>query len=344
MNRKKSTNIDQIEITEEVDLCDDKGHLNPEAIGWSRHPYHRCNLKGSWPRKKKWNYWAFVSPECVFSITLADIDYIGLYGVYFYDFETQVKYETGFITPFGKGIELGECVEESVEFHNRKLDIELIHEKDHIQVKFSSDNMEGKKVVADFKILKPEGHETLNVVIPWSEKRFQFTSKQNTLPLEGSIFVDDREYILNPKTCFGILDFGRGKWPYHVDWNWGSFSGWQGDHLVGINIGGQWTEGTGYTENGLCIDGKLYKIPEELVIEFNSDDYTDPWVVKSPKTNMLELKLFPEWDRYSNMNLGILKTTTHQCFGRADGVVRFDGKEIKLNGIQGWIEDCHQKW
>ena len=48
------------EIFTTVELCDAKGQLNPEAIGFARKPLIISNLKGNFMRKKKWNYW------CVF--------------------------------------------------------------------------------------------------------------------------------------------------------------------------------------------------------------------------------------------------------------------------------------
>ncbi|WP_289020093.1 DUF2804 domain-containing protein, partial [uncultured Ornithinimicrobium sp.] len=33
---------------------------------------------------------------------------------------------------------------------------------------------------------------------------------------------------------------------------------------LGIQLGGRWTEGTGQTENGLFVGGRLHKIHEEL--------------------------------------------------------------------------------
>ena len=38
------------------------------------------------------------------------------------------------------------------------------------------------RLAIDLVVARPAGHESLNVVIPWSERRFQFTSKQNTRP------------------------------------------------------------------------------------------------------------------------------------------------------------------
>jgi hypothetical protein len=62
------------ELTAPVDLCDARGRLNPEAVGFARQPLVRANLSGHWPRKKRWNFWNWIGPECVLSVTLADID------------------------------------------------------------------------------------------------------------------------------------------------------------------------------------------------------------------------------------------------------------------------------
>ena len=115
---------------------------------------------------------------------------------------------------------------------------------------------------------RPIGHETLNVVIPWSDIQFQYTSKQNTLPAVGYVQLDN-ERLEFASPAFGCLDYGRGVWPEHTVWNWGSASGVQGGRTVGLNLGGQWTDGTGMTENGICIDGRLTKISEDVVFEYD---------------------------------------------------------------------------
>jgi len=73
------------ELTSPVALCGGDGKLNPRAIGWSRHPLHRCNLPPTLARKKKWNYWAVTSDDMLFSATIADIDRLQLAGAYIFD-------------------------------------------------------------------------------------------------------------------------------------------------------------------------------------------------------------------------------------------------------------------
>ena len=80
---------------------------------------------------------------------------------------------------------------------------------------------------ADILVERPSEHETLNVVIPWSDMQFQFTSKQNTLPASGFVQLGDERYEFTAPS-FGCLDYGRGVWPEHTRWNWGAASGVSG--------------------------------------------------------------------------------------------------------------------
>lgn len=72
------------EIRERVDLCLPDGRLDPAAVGWSRRPLHRANLRGR-GRNKRWEYWAVQTPELVLAVTVSDLDYAGLHAVWFLD-------------------------------------------------------------------------------------------------------------------------------------------------------------------------------------------------------------------------------------------------------------------
>ena len=84
------------EITGPMDLCDQKGRLNPDAVGWSRSPLIRANLAGHWPRKKKWNMWNWISPDFVFSATLRANGIKLVKQVYAWFFLDNVEYLTQF--------------------------------------------------------------------------------------------------------------------------------------------------------------------------------------------------------------------------------------------------------
>lgn len=202
------------EITEPVNLCDPRGRLNPAAIGWSRHPMHHCNLRGHWPRKKRWNYWAVVSPTHLFSVTLSNVDYLGLPFIYLLDFNNLAFAEKTLLKPFGSGCDLPPDVEADIAYNDPAMPIDIQYTPDGIRLKVACPDFEGQPLKVDLLVHQPEGHETLNVVIPWSRKRFQFTSKQNTLPTEGMVEWGDSLIQFDLENTFACLDFGRGIWPF----------------------------------------------------------------------------------------------------------------------------------
>jgi len=332
------------EITEPGLLCGPDGRLNPEARGWSRRPLLRCNLAGHWPRKKKWNYWCFISREFAFSITLSDIDYIGIAAAFFYDFETGERIDVLSVTPFGRGVDMPEEVEADIRFRDGRLAFSLTHVDGGMKVDFEAPAMGGCRVRADFLVHKPTGHETLNIVVPWRSDRFQCNSKHNTLPCEGTVSVDGRVYRMDPEACHGVLDFGRGMWPYRSCWNWAVATGKQGVDTIGVNMGARWTTGTGANENGFCVNGRLYKVMEDLVWEYDDQDWMGPWRIHAPHTGMLDMTLVPMFTNAEKVNLGPVSTRGDVSFGRWSGVLRFDGRTVEVDDLPGWAEEFVHRW
>lgn len=333
------------EITTPVALCDDRGRLLRTSVGWSRRPLHTCNLRGRWPRKKRWNYWCVTGPSFLFSVTLADLDYLGLASAYFLEYEPKRLLEQTQLVPLGRGLALPPTVNADVSFQHRRLRIELREEGADTRIRVESPAFGGTPLRADLLVRRPPGHETLNVVIPWSDRLFQFTSKQNTLPASGEVVLGRDVYRFDPDESFGCLDYGRGIWPYATAWNWGACSGRLGGHTIGLNLGGTWTDGTGMNENGICIDGRLSKISEDLAFTYDRSDYMHPWTIRTRSSDRVDLRLVPFFVKVTRTNLLVLRSEVHQAFGSYFGtVVADDGTQIALDGITGWVEQQQARW
>jgi hypothetical protein len=331
------------EITQTVDLCDAHGDLNPAAVGWSRRPLVRANLSGHWPRKKKWNFWNWISPRFVFSVTLADIDYASFCGFFFTDFETRQSVE-GFVLRPPHAFTMPQHVEETVRFSGRGARYSNVQDRDRIQVEFEGRCKTGENVGAEFVVRKPAGHESLNIVVPWTSSRFQLNSKHNTLPCEGQVTVGGRRYVMEPHECHAVQDFGRGMWPYRSFWNWGVCTGAQDGNLIGVNFGAKWTTGTGVNENGICFNGRLYKVMEDLHWEYDPADAMKPWRVCTEHSGMIDLTLQPMVAKRSNLSLGFLASGGVCSFGRWTGTLRFDGNELRVDNLIGWAEEFAHRW
>lgn len=315
------------EITAPVDLCLPSGRLNPAAVGWSRRPVHTTNLHG-WGRRKRWEYWNVQTPDWTLALTVSHIDYLALHQVYFADFTTGEEIDTTSLVPLARHADLAPFSGAPARARTKAVQIDLIPATTGVRLLARTD-----RVQADIQVRRPEGHESMAVVIPWSDKRFQYTVKDNTLPAGGSLTVDGQPREVND--AWAVLDHGRGKWPYSTLWNWGSGSGTTDGRTIGLQFGGKWTAGTGMTENAICVDGRITKISDEL--EWTYDRWLDPWTVRG---NDIDVTFTTHFERASKTNAGLIFTETHQCFGQWDGTVL----GLPVRDVRGFAEQAHMRW
>jgi hypothetical protein len=333
------------EIKQPVYLCDSKGHLNLQSVGWSRHPLHTCNLRGHTGRKKKWNYWCVNDDKRLFSVTLSSVDYLGLAFTYFLEFDTKKFTEQIIAIPFARGCTLSENVNGDITFKNKSIALSFTEDRGNTRIRVDSRAFGGNALSADLLVERPEGHETLNVVIPWSKRRFHFTSKQNCLPAAGTVSIGNETFSFRKENTFACLDFGRGIWHYSSFWNWAFCHGARDGHSVGLNLGAGWTGGTGMTENALCVDGRLNKISEDVLFHYDPSDLMKPWAIKTKSSKRIDILFTPFYERLGRTNALVLKSELHQLFGRFSGTVVADsGESIELENLIGAAEEHRARW
>lgn len=362
MSADRSLLTAEPELTSAVDLCAPDGRrLNPQARGWSRTPLHRANLRGVWGRTKRWDYWAVLAGDLLVSVTYADVDYIGIAAVWWCDLASDASDASGagatggrdVIVPFARGLDLPDVpATRPLRYSGKSLTLELVDDPDgttRIAARWRErDGREGSLAAA---IALPPGHESLNVVIPWTDRRFQFTSKHQARPAVGTLRVGETEYAFGTaagtggEPAWGVLDVGRGRWPYRTRWNWAGGAGSSVDgRTVGLQLGGKWTDGTGFTENGMIVDGRLHKLGVDLAWDYSWDEPLRPWRVVAAGGE-LDLTLTPRYDKHSRTAAVVLATEVHQVFGTWSGRFRTDdGGEVVLDGLQGFAEESRSRW
>lgn len=323
------------EITEPVALCLPGGRLNPDAVGWSRRPLHRANLRG-WGRAKRWEYWGVVTPTHVVGLVVSSLDYAGVHSIYVLDRATGIERVEEVVVPFARGAVLPERsgVGEA-RGAGGALSITLTNSADATTVYAVAPGIE-----VDLTVATTPGRDSLAVVVPWSATRFQYTVKDLGRPVSGRLVVDGTSYDVEPAGSFAVLDHGRGKWPYSMTWNWAAGSRPGGD--LAIQLGGRWTDGTGSTENGLFVDGRLHKIGDDLTWHYDRDDWRRPWRISGAR---LDVTLEPFHERAARTNLLVVANETHQCFGTFAGWASSDdGVRVDLDGLVGWAEEARNRW
>ncbi|GED96279.1 DUF2804 domain-containing protein [Gordonia crocea] len=338
---------DEPEITSPVSLCLPDGvRLNPQARGWSRVPLHEANLRGRRLRTKKWDYWAILTDDIAVALTYADIGYLGLADVWWVDRARGVEGGHQAPIPAARGIELPDRPGTAPLWHRgRSSSMDIVDDETGTTLT-ASWTEDGQPARFTARVDLPPGQESCNVVIPWDERIFQYTSKHQARPARGSLIVGDREWSFGGEhgQAWGVLDVGRGRWPYSTRWNWGSGCGVADGSVVGLQFGGKWTEGTGFTENAVIVDGRATKIGAELRWEYDWSDPMRPWRVTHPDGS-LDVTLVPDYDRHSAIKAVVLATEVHQVFGRWSGhLTADDGRRIVIDQILGFAEESRSRW
>lgn len=333
------------EITDPVKLCDGKGQLNPDAIGFARQPLIQSNLTKNFMRKKKWNYWCVYGENLMFSATISHFDYAAVCSVYILDYETQRFFEKQITIPVGRNVKMPEGVLESVKFTNDHLSVQMFHIQGETHLSVTIPNFDNEVLHADLHITHPSNDESLNVVIPKSRNVFQFTAKHHTLPTSGFVKIGDKRYDFNPEYSFAVLDYGRGVWPRDSKWNWAMASQRLGGRRIGLNFGGIWTDGTGMTENAVFIDGVMTKIHEDVLFSYDSNDFMIPWKIHTKFSNIVDMTFTPFYKRVSMTDVKLVRTEVHQVVGYFDGSVKLPNQSVlRVRQMLGCSAEHIAKW
>jgi hypothetical protein len=336
------------ELTDEVDLCTPDGaRLNPAARGWSRRPLHRANLEGRFGTNKRWDYWAILAGDLVVSSVYADLDHLGLADVWWADLPSGTTGGALVATVGSQDVELPDRPGTApLRLHRDGLALDVVDDGAGTRLTARWTEADGRSGRLDVHVARPQGLESLNVVIPWDDETFNYTSKHQARPATGELVVGDVRRPIGGAAgdAWGVLDVGRGRWPAEVTWNWGGGAGRSGDHVVGLQFGAKWTEGSGYTENGILVDGRLTKLGNELEWSYDWDEPMAPWRIVDPG-GQLDVTLTPRYDKHTVLPGRDRGSETHQVFGTWSGSLRTDdGFELTVDGIQGFAEEARQEW
>ncbi|GAB4505898.1 MAG: DUF2804 domain-containing protein [Anaerolineales bacterium] len=343
----------QRELTQPGPLLSPAGEL--AQVGWARQPLLDCSLEAARFyalralqrfRIKRWDYYAVFTPRRFFSATIADLGYAGNIFVYTVDFQTRELHEEGLVVPLSKGIVLPRNSTEGdslFEGSGVRLEFQVRDGNRRVIVSWPKFH-DGRGIEADITLAAPPGYESMTIVIPIGKRRFYYNRKINCLPASGSLRYGDVRESLDPATCIGSLDWGRGVWEYRSFWNWASASGFLPDgRTVGLNLGCGFGDLSAATENALILANRIHKL-DKVHFGYVSGDYMKPWRF-TDNEGRLDLTFAPFLERTARTNLGIIFSEVHQMFGRYNGrAVADDGEEIAIVDLVGFAEEHHARW
>ncbi|MHA2250505.1 MAG: DUF2804 domain-containing protein [Candidatus Kariarchaeaceae archaeon] len=338
----------QNEITKPSKLLNELGILNQK--GWSRKAileYNRKDIKSKWYRIKEWDYYAIITPNFGLTFTVADLGIMGLFSVTWLDFvntEFITNEETKLFTrgktnlPFSS--EKGD-----IHYKGKNLEIEITRNSDNRSIKINYPTFNKEGLHAEMILYQDPDMDSIVMATPWKNKAkaFYYNQKVNCMPASGVIKFGKLEFKLSKEDSFGVLDWGRGVWPYKDTWYWGSASGMTEGVSIGFNIGYGFGDLSNATENIIFYDGKGHKI-DQVDFVLDDKDFLKPWKFTS-NDGRFEMEFEPIVDRNSKVNLIVFKSVQHQVFGYFSGTVKLDdGRMISVDRLLGFAEKVYNRW
>ncbi len=339
------------EVTKVQPLLREDGSLREP--GWSKQLYQvydRNAIKAPKFRIKEWDYYLVVSARNNFALafTLSDDGYIGLQSVSLLDLSDKPWEHTETILnafPMGKFKLPSTSEKGNTVYHDKRLDLEfqISEGKRKIVCNFKK-FFEGKDFSCDLTLEQPP-MDTMVIATPWKEKKtaFYYNQKINCMRASGKATFDGKEYVFDPSTDFGTLDWGRGVWTYDNTWYWGSGNMDIDGHAFGFNIGYGFGDTTAASENMLFYDGKCHKL-DDVTFNIPKSGYMDPWTFTS-SDGRFEMEFTPILDRAAKIDVKFIVTDQHQVFGKMNGkAVLDDGTVIEVKDCLCFAEDVHNKY
>jgi len=335
------------EITEPSDLFDEEGVLIQD--GWARKPllrYNRENIPVGWFRLKEWDNYVINHPEYNVNVTIADVGYMGLISFELVDYKEQRVYSGGLTKFFTKGTwNLPLSSEKgNIEFHNETFDLKIERLPDKRVIIFDYPKFYEKGLRGKITMYQDSNKDSIVKVNRYqTKKHFYYSDKVVWMPVEGNVLFGEKEYKFSPENCYARLDWGRGSWPYKINWYWGAAAGKTADgHEIWFSHGHSYEDPSLHDKNMVEYDGKGHKLGP---IRFHiPENMYDTWKFTS-EDGRFEMKMEPIFHHSSGMNFVIFTSKSNIVFGLYTGdVILDDGTKIHVENLLGHAEAIKWKW
>ena len=342
----------QHEILKKHPLLDENGHLIEAGFAKSLIlDYDRKAIKANSTRIKEWDYYLIYNDDYGVALTIDDNSYMALDSISLLDFNSSWEHTNSpmkFMT-MGKRNFPSTSVKGDIEVHEKGYYLSFVNNGRERILSFHMDNFLDNKPIDGNITLECEPSDSMVIVTPFKESKvhFYYNQKINCMPAKGKVSFDGKDYIFDPQTSCGVLDWGSGVWTYKNTWYWGSASGRVDGHLFGFNIGYGFGDTSKASENMLFYDNQAHKLSQvkfNIPMKNGKEDYLSPWTFTSDDKRF-EMQFTPVLDRASNTDFVVLGSNQHQVFGKFTGTaILDDGTKINVKDFMGFAEKVSNKW
>ncbi|MDL2323855.1 DUF2804 domain-containing protein [Ruminococcaceae bacterium OttesenSCG-928-A16] len=322
-------------------VLNEQGH---PIAGWASSgilQYNRARIKAPFYRIKEWDWYQVNNDHLALQFTFGHASYAGQIGVTLFNFKTGEKIFTQdkiLALPFSSLKLSASADADGVLLYDKK-DMKMRLET-RGDTRFLYCKCNGLEAEITLTRLTPQA---LAINIPFNEypTAFYYNHKINCMKALGRVVANGVEYVFD-ENAWGLLDWGRGVWPFHNAWYWSNAAGYLNGQVFGFNLGCGFGNTSAATENCIFYKGEIHKLG---AVRFElGESYDAPWNLVDEE-GRLHLTLAPTYDRETAIKLLWVNNNTHQMFGAFSGfAVLNDGTKLDVHDIIGFAEHAVNNW
>lgn len=294
-------------------------------LGWKRY------------RLKEWHYLSFTTDEWFVAIGLVQLGYVANLFSYAVDrVQRRPALEHGALSPLGGALSFAESsVRGTTSWTSRSASV-TISPRDgwdvDIDVPLGGERLRGSAHL--------EAQDSLAMLHPLGGKRVAYTHKAAGWPTSGYFELGTCPIRLDGG--LGASDWTRSQASRITEWKWASVSGFVRDDVAfGLNLSAQvYDDEHGHSvENAYWIDGRVGRL-SGVRFDVPSDPKSGHWWIRSTDSDEVDIEFEPLGAREQHMNLGLVRTSFVQPYGRFVGRVC----EHDITGCFGVVETHLSVW
>lgn len=331
------------EITSKTELLNSNGELNVKGYAKKMDFIYNRICVRSFPLKlKEWNFYQFLFDHYSLQFTLGHISYIGQVAVTLIDLKTGEKWNFNNTKPFFiPELDLNPENQSFCEYHGKQCDLVFkVTPKERV-LELEASNKQYRNIKVAVSIANDINNEKLVIATPFEKpNQFYLNYKENYYNVTGFACFDDQEFYF--KNATGLLDWGRGVWPYSHEWYWGSLSSHIDGIPFGFNIGWGFGDTSNATENIYFYNKKGYKLGN-IIAEWDQNDLMKTQHIRDTEGSF-DCTFTPFFNNHTANKYVIVDTKCDQVYGYFSGSIETEDGRKEFKNVVAFIEHAVNKW
>ncbi len=310
--------------------------------------YNRENIRHFPLKLKEWDFYQFHKGHYALQLTIGHLSYIGQGAVTLIDLDTGRKWSVSTLKPLYIP-ELSRNPEQPGRCEYRDRDFHMTYEVTATKrrIRFIGSNEQFSEVTVQLDIPHDINNDKMVIATPFAKPtQFYLNYKENYYTCKGAVRFIATDATNSMEMDFsdacGVLDWGRGVWPYHHEWYWGNMTGYIEDEPFALNIGWGFGDLRHATENMYFYRKKAYKLGK-LHTEWDDSNLMKVQHIYDPD-GRFDVTFTPFYDNYTENKVMVVDTECHQVYGHFFGTIETDEGRKEFHHILGFIEHAINNW